>query len=176
MSAEVADLLTDSVSSAIESEAESQAKEMIDRLLVDLESEISPATVDSAEDTESSESPISSTDASKTYRVELAENGDIEERFEDAVQSDLMAAVVNYLLRSHDLVSDLTPLPYIPGKKRAIIHDEPTYNGTEMAQPRELEDGQYVELNLNWDQKKREIRRMANMCGLEVTIESPENK
>jgi hypothetical protein len=75
-----------------------------------------------------------------------------------------MASVVSYLLQNHNLISELTPLPYIPGKTRAIIHDEPNYNGRGMAQSRELEDEYYVELNLNWDQKKREMERVANAC------------
>jgi hypothetical protein len=39
-----------------------------------------------------------------------------------------------------------------------------------MKQPRELEEGYYLEVNLSWSQKKREMERLAGACGLEVTI------
>jgi hypothetical protein len=39
-----------------------------------------------------------------------------------------------------------------------------------MAQPRELGEGYYLEVNLSWGQKKREMERLADACGLEVTI------
>lgn len=80
-------------------------------------------------------------------------------------------SVVDYLIQNHDLIPAIQPLPYIPAERRAIIHDTPTYNRTEMAQPRELEEGYYLEVNLSWGQKKQQIERLADACGLEVTIE-----
>lgn len=40
-----------------------------------------------------------------------------------------------------------------------------------MAQPRELEQGYYLEVNLSWGQKQREIQRMAEACGLKANVE-----
>jgi hypothetical protein len=169
----VAELLTESVSDVIESDAKTQAKEMIDRLVADVDQQISPAATDSDDETlppsEPSGEPPETPDS---YRATLARNRGIEEQFENTVQSDLMIAVVDYLIQTHNLVSAVEPLPYIPGKKRAIINDEPTYNGSEMAQPREVGEGYYVEVNLSWPQKKREMERMADACGVDITVES----
>jgi len=148
----VVDLLTDTVSDAVESEAQTQAKEMIDRLVTDIESEID------------TDSPL------ETYSVEIIQDKNTIETFDNSIQSDLMASIVNYLIQNHDLISAIEPLPYIPAKKRAIINDEPTYNDRQMKQPRELEEGYYLEVNLSWGQKKREMERLADACGLEITI------
>jgi hypothetical protein len=86
-----------------------------------------------------------------------------------------LIAVVDHLIQAHDLISTVGPLPYIPGKKRAIVNDEPTYDGSEMALPREVGQGYYLETNLSWDQKKREVKRMANACGLDITVESTDS-
>lgn len=40
-----------------------------------------------------------------------------------------------------------------------------------MKQARELEQGYYLELNLSWDQKQREMERMAETCGVEVSTQ-----
>jgi hypothetical protein len=108
---------------------------------------------------------------SESHTVEIVQDGGVIGTFEDSVQSDLIPSVVNYLIQSQNLISAIEPLPYIPGKKRAIINDEPTYNGEEMAQPRELGQEYYLEVNLSWGQKKREMERLADACGVEVDIE-----
>jgi hypothetical protein len=40
-----------------------------------------------------------------------------------------------------------------------------------MAQPRELKQGYYLEVNLSWGQKQREIQRLVKACDLEATVE-----
>lgn len=170
------DMLTDSVSGAIKPNAQSQAKEMIDRLIDDVESEIETETTDTSRgrhsDSETAEQP---TTQSQSYSVELAQDGTVIEEFEDTVQSGLISSVVSYLIQNHGLVSAIEPLPYIPGNTRAIINDDPSYNERDMAQPRELEQGYYLEVNLSWAQKKREIHRLANTCGLEVTVDQDDS-
>jgi hypothetical protein len=164
----VVDLLTDTVSDAIESEAQTQAKEMIDRLVNDIESEIdtdTPRRLDNEDSSTDSEDRIT-----QPYSGEISQSGDVAESFTDSVQSDLMASIVNYLIQNHDLISAIEPLPYIPAKNRAIVNDEPTYNDKEMKQARELEQEYYLEVNLSWDQKQRELGRMAEACGVEISI------
>lgn len=169
----IVDTLTESVSNAIESDAESQAKEMIDRLITDIESEIDTdaGQADGGGRQTSSTSSEDPPTTSASYSVEITQDEHVVETFEDSVQSDLLASVVNYLIQTHSLILAIEPLPYIPGKKRAIVNDEPTYNGEEMAQPRELEQGHYLEVNLSWGQKQREIQRLVKTCDLEATIE-----
>jgi hypothetical protein len=167
----VVDTLTESISDAVEPEAKSQAKEMIDRLITDIESEIdTDATGQVGEAPVSGGSGEDSPTFSESYTVEIVQDGNIIETFEDSVQSDLIASVFDYLIQDYDIIPAVQPLPYIPAEKRAIIHNTPTYNGTEMAQPRELGEGYYLEVNLSWGQKKREMERLADACGLEVTI------
>lgn len=153
LSALIVDLLTDSVSEAIESKAKRQAKEMIDGLVADIESEID-----------------SGTDVVPVYSIEIIEDQTVE-IFKNSVQSSLMTSVVEYLIQNHGLISEIKPLPYIPGKSHPIINDAPTHDGNEMRQPQELGQGYFLESNMNWDQKKREMRRMAEACGVEVSIQ-----
>ena len=168
----VADTLTDSVPDAIEAEAESQAKEMIDRLIADIESEIDTDATSQLDERPTSGNPAEDqSPSSDPYSVEIMQDDNVVKTFEDSVQSDLMVSVVDYLIENHDLISAIEPLPYIPAKKRAIINDEPTYDEREMAQARELVQGYYLEVNLSWSQKKREVERVAEACGLEVTVE-----
>ena len=168
----VVDTLTDTLPDAIEQDAESEAKEMIDRLIADIESEIdTDPTVQVGETPVSGGSGEDSTTLSESYTVEIVQDGNVIETFEDSVQSELIASVVAYFIQDHGLISAVQPLPYIPAEKRAIIHDAPSYNGREMAQPRELDEGYYLEVNLSWGQKKREMKRLSDICGVEVAIE-----
>lgn len=172
LAAATVEMLTDSVSEAIKPNAQSQAKEMIDRIIADVESEIKTETTDPSEGlklgSDNSENP---TTQSRSYSVELTEDGSIIEKFEETIQSELISSVVTYLIQNHELISAIEPLPYVPGNKRAIIDDKPSYNEREMAQPREVGQGYYLEVNLSWEQKTREIQRLANACGLEATVE-----
>lgn len=170
LTTEVVDVLTDSLTDAVESEAETEAKEMIDRLAAEIQSDVDPSIPDPTQEVEPRKKTEESAEDQDIYRAELHDGGVRIESFQDTVQSDLMTNVTEYLIRDHGLVSEIKPLPYIPGKKRAIINDEPEYDGTEMAQWRELSGGNYVELNLSWDQKKREMSRMAAACGLELEV------
>jgi hypothetical protein len=168
----IVDTLTESISDTVEPEAKSQAKEMIDRLITDIEAEIdTDATGQVGETPVSGGTGEESPTLSDSYSVEIVQDSNVIETFEDSVQSDLMASVVNYLVENYDLIDAVQPLPYIPAEKRAIINDSPAYNDTEMAQPRELEEGYYLEVNLSWGQKKREMERLADGCGLEINIE-----
>ena len=138
----IVDTLTDSISDAVEPEAKSQAKEMIDRLITDIESEI-----DTEETGQVGETPVSgdseedSPTLSESYTIEIVQDGNVIETFEDSVQSDLIASVFDYLIQNHNIIPAIQPLPCVPTGKRAIIHNAPTYNGTEIAQSRELEEG-----------------------------------
>lgn len=171
----IIDSLTESMPEAIASKAEPEAKEMIDRLIDELESEINIDTSDTIDRDTQTELTDTTTTNPDQYRAVITGDVEMSKTFQDTVQADLMKSVVEYFIEEHNLVSAIRPLPYIPGKKRAIINDKPTYDGNEMAQPHELAQGYYIELNLSWSQKKREIERMADSCGLDVSIDSPKN-
>lgn len=80
-----------------------------------------------------------------------------------------MAGAVEYLVSEHDLIQNLPAFPYVPGKKSAILNDEPVHeNGEKMRQYRQLDAGYYVYTSLNQESKKRHISRFAEMCDVEV--------
>jgi hypothetical protein len=173
---EVVDTLTDSIPDAVESFAESHAKEMIDRIASDVASEIgidhggSVAKGGSSGDKRGSQTDDPDTD-SEVYRAKITDGDDAIHVVEHTVQARLMVGVADQLVQEHNLISEINPLPYIPGDTRAIINDATVYDGEEMKQPEELDGGYYLEKNLSWTQKQREMERMAEACGLDVDIE-----
>lgn len=176
LATEVTELLTDEISDAISSPAESQAKEMIDRLILDIETEIvSDGHVSTNErgDDVSPAVPGDSTDASGEYVTKILNGDTVIATFADDNQSDAMADAVSYLIEDHDLISKIEPLPYIPGREKAIINEEPTSPHDERAMRyyRELEQGYYLDTHMDKKTKKRHVREVAGKCGLGVEFE-----
>lgn len=93
--------------------------------------------------------------------------------FADDNQSDVMAEATDYLIENHDLISILEPLPYVPGRKNALINDEPIHPGgeREMRTYRELANGYYLFTSFNKKDKKRHVQRFADKCGFEAEFE-----
>ena len=85
-------------------------------------------------------------------------------------QSDAMIDAVNFLIEHDDLISKLEPLPWIPGRTKAIVNDAEEWEKAD-PQYRELTDGNFLDVKLNKDRKKQEIRRMAGKCGVEARFE-----
>ncbi len=158
---DIVELLTENVSEVISSHAESQSKELIDRLVENIEDEIE---VDS---NGPSPPPVDG------YIVNILEDGATIQSFSDSQQREVMAEVVDYLVAEHGLISEIEPLPYIPGRKKVIINDQRSYpdEEREMRAPKELTNGYYLETHDNKKGKKREIRRLAKRCGLEVDFD-----
>lgn len=168
---DVTELLTGSTSVVIESEAETQAKEMVDRLISDVESKVIADTPNKREDTTHNTDGESDKRHKDTYSAKIIKNGSTIKEFDTDSQSDLMVNIANYLIDNHGLISNIEPLPYIPGKKRAIVNKSTEYEGGEMDRPRELVGGYYIEIKMSWIQKKREIIRLADICDLECEFE-----
>lgn len=176
LATEVTKLLTENVSGPISSPAESQAKEMIDRLVNDIEQEIdSNGTISSEEETDETPPavPETSTDMSGEYIIKIQDDETTLTTFSDNNQSDVMANAVKFLTRDHDLIAKIEPLPYIPGREKAIINESPTspHDEDAMRTYRELNQGYYLDTHMSKDSKKRHLRRLANKCGLEVEFE-----
>lgn len=174
LAAEVANLFAERVSEKLASPAESQAKEMIDRLIQDIESEIDDGGSTDSLTPEVSES-VTARDRGDDdlYRIQLSDGEMILTEFEETQQASAFIGVVDYLVRNHDLISKLEPLPYIPGRTRPIIHKQTSSGEKEMKQPRELTGGHYVEVNLSSGQKQRELARLVERCGLLVEFDGP---
>ena len=174
LATETADLFSERVSEKISPKTESQAKEMIDRLIADIESEIDS-------DGESVERPIAQDEShpdigeeandEELYTIRIFDGENEIADFHAVNQVDAFVQSVDYLIRDHGLVSHLESLPYIPGRKRPIIHDETSVDGTEMKQPRSVGDGYYVETNLSSGQKKRELERLIQEYELGVQFD-----
>jgi hypothetical protein len=176
LATEVTELFASEVSDAITSPAESQAKEMIDRLIQDIETEIvSDGSVSSGGESDDimSNGPEDTTDVSREYVIKIQNQGTTLATLSDDNQSDVMADAVNHLIENHDLVSELEPLPYVPGRKNALINDAPTHPDGEgdMRTYRELTNGYYLFTSFNKRDKKRHVRRLAEKCGLDVEFE-----
>lgn len=173
LAAELATLLVDSVSETISAHANSQAKEMIDRLIGEIEEEIDDDGTDvSASPIGRDTSPTQSDSVPKTdgYLVKFSNTDSHLRTFVDGTQKGVMGKATDYLIESHDLISKIAPLPYIPGRSKAIINDEPSspHDDQAMRDYQELTDGYYLDTHMNRSGKKRELRRLAKECNLEV--------
>jgi hypothetical protein len=174
LAVQLSNTLAEEVSDSIASLAETQSKEMIDRLIADIESEIdadngrsSREIADSADKTlgEDGDSGVDG-----EYVIEIQRDGTTLTVLSGNSQSDVMADAVGYFIQNHGLISHLKPLPYVPGDKNALINDQPVHpdEGREMRTYRELAGGYYLFTSFNKRDKKRHIRRLAGKCGLDV--------
>jgi hypothetical protein len=178
LATEVTELLTDSVSDSISTLAESQAKEMIDRLVQDIESEIDLDSSDSPSVSAGEEiSPDTvleeSSEVEGEYLVKIRKDGTTIATFADDNQSEIMNQAVDYLIENYDLISKIEPLPYVPGNEKAIINSTPTspHDDEGMRTYRELTQGYYLDTHMNKRGKKRHLRGIAKECGLDVVFE-----
>jgi hypothetical protein len=163
-------VLTEEVSDAIASPAESQAKAMIDRLVAEIDDEIDGENGrrrEPSEDPRTSESNATDTESDDRYRIVIGSDS-AETVFTANQQADVFVEAIDHLLRNHGVIAEIKPFPYVPGRTRPIIHTQTAAAGKEMKQPREVGDEYYVEVNLSSDQKQRELRRLANKCAIKV--------
>jgi hypothetical protein len=172
LATEVAELFSEQVSENIASSAEAQAKEMIDRLIEDIKSEIDDGNGTDSIEPEAPPTNVDNQDpggSDELYQIQLVDDETEIAAFEDTQQASVFLEAVDYLMRNHDLISKLESLPYVPGRTRPIINDKTNADGKEMKQPRELTGGYYLETNLSSTQKQRELCRLIELY--EVSIE-----
>lgn len=128
------------------------------------------------EESEESELELSEqsrgSDIDGEYIIEIQRDNSTIVIFDNDEQSGVMADTVDYLIQNHNLISRLEPLPYVPGKKNALINDKPIHpdSGLGMRTYRELTGGYYLLTNFGKKSKKRYMQQLANKCNL--TIES----
>lgn len=175
LSAGIASVLTENVSETLSTLAEPKAKEMIDDLIREIEEEI---------DTDGSASPIESDGRGSVdqdagddsedqgYIVKLQNEGETLATFTGDVQSDVIAQAVSYLIENYSLISEIEPLPYIPGREKAIINNEPSspHDKKAMRNYRELSEGYYLDTHMSAKNKKSHLRRLVEKCELEVAF------
>jgi len=166
--------LADEVSDSISSLAETHAKEMIDRLVADIESEIDTDEKKSKREIADSlgETPekVGDSDVDREYVIEIQRNESTLAVLDSDNQSDVMADAVDYLIQNHGLISRIEPLPYVPGNKNALINDQPVHPDDErdMRTYRELTNGYSLFTSFNKRDKKRHIERLADKCDLAI--------
>lgn len=169
LASSLVDVLTEGVSGSISSLAESESKELIDRLIESIDDEIDsgsgerrdPEITEAA--TDSVNNPTDSEGAA--YQIRFLNGDEIVAEFHGDQQTDPFVDAVDYLVSDHSLIPKLGELPYIPGRTRPIIHETTSTTDTEMVQPRKITGGYYVETNLNSIQKQREIGRVVSHYG-----------
>ncbi len=188
LSTQLTKVLTDNISEAIAPLAESQTKELIDTLVTEIENEVdttkpftprngSSAALNSQEEaydvepaTESKPSTQNTTtepwDTSGQFIVEIADKNSKIAAISGTNQNEAMIKTTNYLIENHDLIDEVT-IPWIPGRTKAILNDEPHWDDADPDYKR-VSDGYYVDTKLGSAAKQRELRRMAGKVGLSV--------
>lgn len=180
---QITSLLTDRVSETIQPHVESQAKEMIDRLSQDIENEIDtdtdhsvdPEPVDTSEPSVNEQSKSTNHlsnkkgkfDRSGRYSITLLDGISEIIAVSNYNQDEVMIELTNILIKEYSLIPKLEPLPWVPGRTKAIINDTPEWDQAD-PQYKTLSDGNYLDTKLSKSAKKREIRRMVKKCGLDV--------
>lgn len=129
-----------------------------------------------ASDAEHAESDGGVTDSksissSSGYRLSFSDGMEIpNDGVVHASQRENMGRAVDYLIEEYQITSQID-LPYSGGIGRATINTEPKKsNGSEMAHPYELSDGNYLRTTMGRTEKKRFLKRLAEEVGLEVSV------
>jgi len=84
-----------------------------------------------------------------------------------------MAEAVSELVENHNLISKIEPLPYIPGREKAIINSQPTspHDEEAMRNFRELPGGYYLDTHMSGTRKKSYLQKFAEKCQLAVEFD-----
>jgi hypothetical protein len=172
---ELVEVLSNNISESIASIAEPQTKELVDRIVEEINAEIdaddgAESGSVKREEEYGSESATDPADEGEEYTVRFHDSESASPVFSSDIQGDVLVESVNYLVSNYNLISKIEPLPYIPGRTRAILHESAEYDGKAMKLPKDLDGGYVLEANLSADQKKREIRRLADQCGITVSF------
>jgi len=162
----IADLVADYLGdTSVSSTLEAEAKELVDRVIKSLEDKGNNLEEEDETDAVRPESSDGSTDRGDIFLIE--ENSTISS-FEAGNQSDAMAEAVEYLIDRRGLLGKIS-LPYVPGRKKAILNTEPRHpGGSKMTGFRKLSGDYYLDTHMNKRGKEKELNRLAAKCGLEV--------
>lgn len=157
LAGQITDILTSEVGDVISQEAQTESKEMIDRLIQELERQ-----------TEKIETK-SSSDQNDFWKVVEERTGIV--RTEDSVKlpdgstaTDDYVNFVRFLFDENHITTD--DLPIESGRIRYILNTEEVHkNGSEMYNPKEPVDGVFLETHQNTEDKKRRITQLGERFG-----------
>ncbi|PSQ23196.1 restriction endonuclease subunit R [Halobacteriales archaeon QS_8_65_32] len=160
---EVAKLIVNKVGDTLTQEIETESKEFIDDLINVLGTDEDTTIPREDPDPEPSSTEV----ATNEYVVAISDGSGPAKTFSGEKQADVMASVVDHLVENYDLLNEIGSLPYVPGKKNAILNSEPKHpSGEEMRLCRSLSNGCFLYVSLNKKSKIRHIDRFVSMCGL----------
>lgn len=168
-------VLVDEIGESVPVDTEAQVTEFVDDLISTLEEQRSAIGTTSILDEE--EIPATEIDdvqgVSGDYLIKIQNNETTLATFANDNQSDVMAEAVNYLIEDYDLISKIKPMPYVPGREKAIINESPTspHDEEAMRTYREVNQGYYLDTHMSKDTKERHLRRLVNKCSLDVKFE-----
>lgn len=173
---ELNDVLLDEIGPSVPLDTEAQATEFLENLISALEEQRRAIGTTPAPDEEKEVSKPEIEDVQDVtgeYVIKIMNADTAIVTITDDNQSDAMTEATNYFIENHDLISVLEPLPYVPGRKNALINDQPVHpdGKGEMRTHRELTNGYYLFTSFNKRDKKRHVQRFAEKCGLEVEFE-----
>lgn len=153
--------ITEAIGESINQEIEPQSKEFIDQVVQALEESMIQAG-------EGNDRKAPKLNPESQYIVRLTAGETTVTTFSDETQSVLMAEVASYLITEYDLLSHIS-VPYVPGKTKALIHEEAEHpDGSDMRNPYELPEGRVIETHDNSSGKQRSLEDLSGKCGLGV--------
>lgn len=164
-------VLLDEIGAPVPLDTEAQAIDFVEDLISALEEQRRAIGTTSLADDEMSTRDVESAEnLPGKYIIKIRDDKSTLKTFSDDNQSDVMADTVNYLIENHDLISKIEPLPYIPGREKAIINDAPASPHDEQAMRayRELSHGYFLDTHMDKETKRRHVRRIVEQCGLDV--------
>lgn len=103
-----------------------------------------------------------------TYIVEFIDNTKPTGEIIGYDQTEAMVKATDYLIDNHGLVQKIE-IPWVPGRSKAIINDSEEWDRADAVYKR-LKNGYYVDTKLSNTSKQREIKRMAQACGVDVNF------
>lgn len=166
ISEKIADLIADHIGeTSVSSTLESEAKELVDRIVESLEEKGERLKETDQTDTTHPKPPNGSSDRGD---IVLIRGDSVVFSYEASIQSDVMAEAVEHLIDRHGLLDKIS-LPYVPGRKKAILNTEPRHpGGSKMTGFREVSGDYYLDTHMSKRSKEKELNRLAAKCGLEA--------
>jgi hypothetical protein len=169
----IRETVVDQVGEVVSQPAESLSKTFVDDLIAELEQDRNGNGIGSDPTSSLSEATANpeQIDQSGSYVVALT-TPEGSTHISGESQSDVMEETVDHLIEDHGLIDAYAPLPYVPGKKIALLNDEPNHlNGEEMRTYRQVGGNYFVYTSLNKNDKKRHLRDFADACGVEISFD-----
>ncbi len=113
--------------------------------------------------------------AGNEYTIVLLEDGQEITTIRSEKQVESMVKVAEFLATEYNLIENIE-LPYTPGRKeKPIVEEIPGGKKEAPRQKHEFSEGYFIDTLANKSTKKREIRRIANACGLNVDFQGAWN-